>query len=125
MGGLGFSAVRLFRALLPGGHPRAAPSRTFAGPSSSATGGRWGWPLLTWGNRRLDTGQPLDVLYYGIRPLSELEAYRYVLGTLQHAVSFNRIALRWQAHLLARGEVVLVTAILVGATTCAITNWLA
>ncbi|MDA8333303.1 MAG: hypothetical protein M0027_19235 [Candidatus Dormibacteraeota bacterium] len=125
LGGLGLSAVLLFRALLPGEHPRAATSRTSAGPSSSATGASWGWPLLTWGNNRFDTGQPLDVLYDGIRPLSELEAYRYVLGTLQDAVSFNRNALRWQAQLLARGEVALVTAILVGATTLVITNWLA
>jgi hypothetical protein len=42
VGGLVFSAILLFRPLLPGEHPRAAPSRTSAGRSSSATGGRWG-----------------------------------------------------------------------------------
>lgn len=120
--GLGLSALLFFRALLPGPNPALDPKGAVPSPPASArsrSGRAW---LGRWGNGRLDTGQPPEVLYEGVRALTEVEAYRYVLGTLQDAISFNRAAVRWQSHLLARGEVGLAVAVLGGGLTLIATN---
>lgn len=120
--GMGLAAGAFFRALLPGpgagALDRAAGTRARL-PDGARNALSWFRP---WGSNRLDTGQPPEDLYEGVRQLSELEADRYVLGTLQDAVAFNRRALRWQSHLLARAEIALVGAAVLGGAVPALTT---
>ena len=123
--GMGLAAGAFFRALLPGPgqEPQTAlPTQPPGSPSRARSVVSWFRP---WGSNRLDTGQPPEDLYEGVRHLSELEAYRYVLGTLQDAIAFNRRALRWQSHLLARAEITLVVATVLGGAVLALTTVLA
>jgi hypothetical protein len=119
---MGLAAGAFFRALLPGpgagALDRAAGTRARL-PDGARNALSWFRP---WGSNRLDTGQPPEDLSEGVRQLSELEADRYVLGTLQDAVAFNRRALRWQSHLLARAEIALVGAAVLGGAVPALTT---
>ncbi|HUY08848.1 MAG TPA: hypothetical protein VMW80_05290 [Candidatus Dormibacteraeota bacterium] len=123
--GMGLASGAFFRALLPG--PGAGARERAA--DTMARLPRWARNALNWfrpwGSNRLDTGQPPADLYEGIRSLSELKAYRYVLGTLQDAIAFNRRALRWQSHLLARAEMALVVATVLGGAVLAVSAGLA
>jgi hypothetical protein len=123
--GMGLAAGAFFRALLPGpgagARERAADTMAQL-PDLARNALIWFRP---WGSNRLDTGQPPEDLYEGVRQLSELEAYRYVLGTLQDAIAFNRRALRWQSHLLARAEIALVVATGLGGAVLAVSAVLA
>lgn len=121
--GFGLSAILFFRALLPGpsltgaSNPGQTPESGFTRVELWSAG--WFGP---WRSNRLDTGQPPNALYEGIRSLSELEAYRYILGTLQDAINFNRAALRWQSHLLSRGEILLGATALLGGLALPLAN---
>ena len=80
--GLGASAILFFRALLPGPSPEAESVHGSGRTGSAQRVRARDSHFRQWSHNRLDIGQPPDVLYEGIRALSELEAYRCVLGTL-------------------------------------------